>query len=169
VRQRAHGSVAWRRPADRDRARRPLERTGPRPARDRTSAQIRDRLGAGLTPPPKLRAAVCAWLWYMDGAILDWLEHRDLDRAELRDLLIGSLAGALGAADAVDLLPGCALLVPGASPLADLRWRRRRVLALKIAGFRYGEIMERLGLTYTNALDQPVPEWVRVLLWRSWR
>jgi hypothetical protein len=31
----------------------------------------------------------------MDGACLDWLEHRDLDRDELRDLLLGTLMGAL--------------------------------------------------------------------------
>ena len=37
-----------------------------------------------------------AWLWFMDGAILDWLEHRDLDRAQLRALLLRTLAGALG-------------------------------------------------------------------------
>jgi hypothetical protein len=35
----------------------------------------------------------------MDGAILDWLDHRDLERPELRDLLLGSLAGSLAAAD----------------------------------------------------------------------
>ena len=66
--------------------------------RDQTSARILDGLGAGSDPPPKLRAAVRAWLWYMDGAILDWLEHRDLDRVELRDLLLGSLLGAITAA-----------------------------------------------------------------------
>jgi hypothetical protein len=36
----------------------------------------------------------------MDGAVLDWLEHRDLDRAGLRDLLMGTLDGALRAAGA---------------------------------------------------------------------
>jgi AcrR family transcriptional regulator len=66
--------------------------------RDRTSARILDGLGAGADPPPKVRAAARAWLWYMDGAILDWLEHRDLSRAELRDFLLGTLAGALTAA-----------------------------------------------------------------------
>jgi AcrR family transcriptional regulator len=66
--------------------------------RDRTSARILDGLGAGDDPPPKVRAAARAWLWFMDGAILDWLEHRDLSRAELRDFLLGSLAGALTAA-----------------------------------------------------------------------
>ena len=61
--------------------------------RDATSARILDGIGAGDPPPPKLRAAVRAWLWFMDGAILDWLEHKDMSRAELRDLLLGSLAG----------------------------------------------------------------------------
>jgi hypothetical protein len=31
----------------------------------------------------------------MDGACLDWIEHRDIERDELRDLLIGTLVGAL--------------------------------------------------------------------------
>ncbi len=66
--------------------------------RDDTSARILDGLGAGADPPPRLRAAVRAWLWFMDGAILDWLDHRDLDRGELRDLLLGSLAGSVVAA-----------------------------------------------------------------------
>ncbi len=68
--------------------------------RDATSTRILEGLGAGDPPPPKLRAAARAWLWYMDGAILDWLEHRDMSRAELRDLLLGSLAGSLSAAGA---------------------------------------------------------------------
>jgi AcrR family transcriptional regulator len=66
--------------------------------RDRTSARILEGLGAGADPPPRMRAAARAWLWFMDGAILDWLEHCDLSRAELRDFLLGSLAGALTAA-----------------------------------------------------------------------
>jgi len=49
---------------------------------------------------PALRAAVRGWQWFMDGAILDWLEHRDMSRAELRDLLLGSLGGAVMAAGA---------------------------------------------------------------------
>ena len=66
--------------------------------RDATSARILNGLGAGDPPPPKMRTAARAWLWFMDGAILDWLEHRDLSRTELRDLLLGSLAGSLTAA-----------------------------------------------------------------------
>ena len=34
--------------------------------------------------------------------------------------------------------------------LAGLRWRRRRVLELQVAGYSYQEIAERLGVTYTN-------------------
>ena len=45
---------------------------------------------------PRRRTAVRAWLWFMDGAILDWVEHGDLDRAALRDLLLQALEGALG-------------------------------------------------------------------------
>jgi AcrR family transcriptional regulator len=73
--------------------------------RDRTSARILDGLGAGDDPPPRVRAAVRGWLWFMDGAILDWFEHRDLSRAELRDFLLGSLAGALTAAGSAAFPP----------------------------------------------------------------
>ena len=66
--------------------------------RDATSARILDGIGAGDPPPPKLRAAVRGWLWFMDGAILDWLEHADISRTELRDFLLGALGGSLSAA-----------------------------------------------------------------------
>lgn len=59
-----------------------------------TAQRILDGLPGDQTP--ERRAAVRAWLWFMDGAILDWLEHRDLDRAELRALLLRALEGALG-------------------------------------------------------------------------
>src|ERR671915_882584 len=74
--------------------------------RDRTSARILEGIGAGEPPPPRLRAAARAWLWFMDGAIVDWLEHHDLERAALRELLLGSLAGALTAAGGGHLLQG---------------------------------------------------------------
>jgi ABC-type glycerol-3-phosphate transport system substrate-binding protein len=44
---------------------------------------------------PVLRTAVNAWLWFMDGAILDWVEHRDIDRQTLHGLLLGTLLGAV--------------------------------------------------------------------------
>jgi len=70
--------------------------------RTRTAARILE----GLYPdgaPPKARAAVHGWLWFMDGACLDWIEHRDLSRDELRDLLLGTLFGTLTAADAIPI------------------------------------------------------------------
>jgi AcrR family transcriptional regulator len=51
--------------------------------------------------PPKARTAVSGWLWFMDGACLDWIEHRDVEREELRDLLLGVLMGALVAVGAL--------------------------------------------------------------------
>jgi AcrR family transcriptional regulator len=74
--------------------------------RDRTSARILDGLGTGPNPPPRMRIAVRSWLWQMDGAILDWLEHRDLTRTELRDFLLGALGGALAAAGAAEPIGG---------------------------------------------------------------
>ena len=60
-----------------------------------------DRILAGLAPdgapPPALRAAVLGWLWFMDGVLLDWLEHRDLERPQLLGLLLGTLLGAVTA------------------------------------------------------------------------
>jgi AcrR family transcriptional regulator len=66
----------------------------------RVRNETADRILAGLAPQgaaPMLRAAVRGWMWFMDGAILDWLEHRDLDRARLHGLLLGTLLGAVTA------------------------------------------------------------------------
>src|SRR4051794_19045049 len=54
--------------------------------------------GLGLTGDPRARTAARGFLWFMDGAILDWLEHRDMTRDELRELLLGTLLAALPAA-----------------------------------------------------------------------
>jgi AcrR family transcriptional regulator len=48
--------------------------------------------------PAAVRTALHGFLWFMDGACLDWLAHRDLTRAQLRDMLVTTFAGALGAA-----------------------------------------------------------------------
>jgi AcrR family transcriptional regulator len=76
--------------------------------RDATSERILEGLEAGAPPPPKLRAAARGWLWLMDGVILDWLEHRDMSRVEVRDFLLGSLAGAVVAAGEADRLSSAA-------------------------------------------------------------
>lgn len=65
--------------------------------RDMTSARILDGL-APDGPSPQLRAAVRAWLWFMDGAILDWVEHGDMSRDDVRALGLGTLLGAVTAA-----------------------------------------------------------------------
>ena len=58
-----------------------------------------DRILTGLgATQPAARTAVRGWLWFMDGACLDWIAHRDLDRAQLLGLLLGTLFGALMAA-----------------------------------------------------------------------
>jgi AcrR family transcriptional regulator len=53
-------------------------------------------------PRPALRTSLHGWLSFMEGATLDWLDARDLERGQLRELLLAALAGALGAAHAVD-------------------------------------------------------------------
>jgi AcrR family transcriptional regulator len=66
--------------------------------RERTAALILGRLWDGGAPPPRLRAAVHGWLWFMDGACLDWVQHADLEREELHGLLVRGLGGLLAAA-----------------------------------------------------------------------
>ena len=68
----------------------------------RTATADRILEGIGATDNPRARVAVRGWLWFMDGACLDWIAHRDLERSELHGLLLGTLAGALMAAG-VDL------------------------------------------------------------------
>jgi AcrR family transcriptional regulator len=75
--------------------------------RDATSERILAGIGGGRggSPAPALRTSVRAWLWFMDGAILDWVEHGDLTREQLQGLLLGTLLGAVSAAGgAVSLL-----------------------------------------------------------------
>jgi len=51
---------------------------------------------------PALRVAIKGWLGYMDAAILDWTQARDLPREKLRDLLLAAFAATLLAAQQVD-------------------------------------------------------------------
>ncbi len=59
-----------------------------------TAQRILDGLYPGGAPP-KARIAVSGWLWFMDGACLNWIEHRDVEREELGGLLLGVLMGSL--------------------------------------------------------------------------
>jgi AcrR family transcriptional regulator len=69
---------------------------------ERVRDETADRILAGLSPDrepsPPLRAAVRGWLWFMDGVVLDWIEHRDIERRRLHGLLLGTLLGAVTAA-----------------------------------------------------------------------
>jgi AcrR family transcriptional regulator len=67
---------------------------------ERVRNETAERILAGLpnARTPELRAAVRGWLWFMDGVVLDWIEHRDIERARLHGLLLGTLLGAVTAA-----------------------------------------------------------------------
>jgi AcrR family transcriptional regulator len=73
---------------------------------DRVRDETADRILAGIAPDgpptPALRTAVRGWLWFMDGAVLDWLEHRDMERTELGSLLLATLLGAVSGAQVTD-------------------------------------------------------------------
>jgi AcrR family transcriptional regulator len=68
--------------------------------RRKTAQRILEGLYPRKEAPPKARTAVSGWLWFMDGACLNWIAHRDIEREDLRDLLLGVLMGSLIAADA---------------------------------------------------------------------
>jgi AcrR family transcriptional regulator len=63
--------------------------------REATAQRIVEGLGADT---PAANAAVRGWLWFVDGVCLDWITRGELDRSEVRDLLAGTLFGALMAA-----------------------------------------------------------------------
>ena len=70
---------------------------------ERVRNETADRILQGISPggvAPPLRAAVRGWMWFMGGAILDWIEHRDIERARLQGLLLGTLLGAVTASGA---------------------------------------------------------------------
>jgi hypothetical protein len=51
---------------------------------------------------PSLRNALMGWLGYVDGSILDWVESGDLEREQVRDLILAAFGSALFAAQQVD-------------------------------------------------------------------
>jgi AcrR family transcriptional regulator len=56
---------------------------------------------AGVERTPTLETAVQGWFFFLEGAVLRWLERRDLERDELRELLGLALIGSLQAAATV--------------------------------------------------------------------
>jgi AcrR family transcriptional regulator len=70
--------------------------------RARTMDMVLAELTGRRKPRPALRTAIKGWLGYMDAAILDWTQARDLPRAKLRDLLLAAFVATLFAAQQVD-------------------------------------------------------------------
>ena len=52
--------------------------------------------GLGIeTLDPSLRAAIRSWVGFLEGAMLDWVEHRDVDRNVLKALMVRTLQAAI--------------------------------------------------------------------------
>jgi AcrR family transcriptional regulator len=64
--------------------------------------RILDNLTRRVEPPvpatPQVRVAVRGWVGFAEAASLDWLEHREVSREQLRDLLASTLVAAVTAA-----------------------------------------------------------------------
>ena len=70
--------------------------------RERTIRLVLSGLAGSHEPRPALRTAIKGWLGYMDAAILDWTQAKDLPRQTLRDLLIAAFGASLLAAQQAD-------------------------------------------------------------------
>ncbi len=71
--------------------------------RRETLKQIIGALTDDGVPRPALRNALHGWLGYVDGAILDWVSGGgDLNRDQVRDMIVAAFGGALMAAGQVD-------------------------------------------------------------------
>ncbi len=51
-----------------------------------------------IEPTPLLETALQGWIFFVEGAVLRWLERRDLERDELRELLRQALIASLASA-----------------------------------------------------------------------
>lgn len=70
--------------------------------RQHTLTTALETLTGGGEPRPALRIALRGWLGYMDGAILDWVEAKDLTREQLREILLTTFGASLFAAQQAD-------------------------------------------------------------------
>lgn len=55
-------------------------------------------LGEPIERTPRLETAIQGWFFFVEGAVLRWLDRRDLEREELRQLLELALVGSIRAA-----------------------------------------------------------------------
>ncbi len=56
---------------------------------------------ADVERTPALETAIQGWFFFIEGAVLRWLDRRDIERSELRELLALALIGSLQAAATV--------------------------------------------------------------------
>jgi hypothetical protein len=63
-----------------------------------------------VRPRPVLRTALRAWIAMVEGASLDWIAHRELDREDLCQLLMAGYFAVLH--KAVELDPKAAAAAP---------------------------------------------------------
>ena len=71
--------------------------------RNATARTILDRLLAGDPPDAPVQAAICGWLWLMDGVCLQWVREPGLEREQVHAMLAGALPGLLEAAGRPEL------------------------------------------------------------------
>lgn len=72
---------------------------------DATRDRFVGRIIGGVERPPALALAVRGWIGFVEGATLEWLETRAVDRGTLRELLAGSLAAAIEQAERLEGAP----------------------------------------------------------------
>jgi len=70
--------------------------------REQTMRLVLGELTGHREPRPMLRNAIQGWLGFMDAAILDWTQAKDLPREKLRDLLLAVFGGVIIAAQQAD-------------------------------------------------------------------
>lgn len=74
--------------------------------RDREKLQLIKEIARAVTgegdPGPPLRAALEGWIGMVEGTTLHWCREGGLEAAEVRELLVAALPGALAAAQALD-------------------------------------------------------------------
>jgi AcrR family transcriptional regulator len=75
-----------------------------------------DGAGVPLERTPALETAMQGWFFFVEGAVLRWLDLRDIEREQLRRLLEQVLVGALQAAVAIGFSRSATLAAPAARP-----------------------------------------------------
>jgi AcrR family transcriptional regulator len=75
---------------------------------EETRQQFLARLVAGMpiaVPSAQLRTVLRGWIGFVEAASLDWVDHRDLDRTEIRELLAAILPEAVQTAVRLAMAP----------------------------------------------------------------